>query len=53
MSMQHTATPDHNEFDGSGRPGQAQMFFRLFDVAGTVSYHCEIYSFMRGTVIVT
>jgi plastocyanin len=53
MGMPHTVTPDGNEFEGSGRLGQNQTFSHLFDIAGTVSYHCEIHPFMRGTVIVT
>jgi plastocyanin len=48
----HTWTADDDSFDaGNLAPGATTT--HLFEKAGTVSYHCEIHSTMKGTVVVT
>jgi hypothetical protein len=53
MGMPHTVKPDHNEFPSSGAIAPNKTFSHVFDVAGTIAYHCEIHPIMKGTVIVS
>lgn len=48
----HTVTLDDGSHD-SGRLAAAATHAKAFEVAGSYSYHCEIHSSMKGTVIVT
>ena len=48
--LEHTVTADDKSFD-SGRKGSG-TFDRTFSAAGTVAYHCEVHSRMKGTVVV-
>ncbi len=52
MDMEHTVTADNGEFD-SGNLKTDQSFSRTFEAAGAVAYHCDIHSFMKGTVTAT
>jgi plastocyanin len=47
---QHTATSDSNLWNVSLAPGATGSF--KFDTPGTYTYHCNIHSFMKGTIIV-
>jgi plastocyanin len=53
MTMDHTVTPDKNEFPSSGDIGPGKSFSHTFGASGTVAYHCEIHPRMKGTVIVS
>jgi len=53
MDMQHTVTPDDDQFPGSGRLGPNQSFSHTFSSSGTVAYHCQIHRSMKGKVIVS
>jgi len=48
----HTITSDDGLWD-SGRVGQGTTYVRVFDQAGSFSYHCAIHSSMKGTIVVT
>ena len=49
--LEHTVTADDNSFD-SGRMSSG-TYARTFDAPGTVNYHCQVHTRMRGTVIVS
>jgi plastocyanin len=53
---EHTTTSDvqgtANSWD-SGITTKGQTFSHTFTQAGTFTYHCNVHTFMRGTVIVT
>ena len=49
--LEHTVTADDGSFD-SGRKA-AGTFERTFDAPGTVAYHCEVHTRMKGTIVVT
>jgi len=50
--VQHTTTSDSPGWDsGPLSPGAA--FTRTFNTPGTYAYHCNIHTFMHGTVIVS
>lgn len=48
-AIHHTVTADNGSFD-SGQLDQGSRFMRTFDAAGEFPYHCEIHTYMRGTV---
>jgi plastocyanin len=50
-STQHTVTADDNSFT-SAPMGEGQTYTHTFDTAGTLTYHCSIHPFMKGTVVV-
>ena len=51
-STQHTVNADDNSFASSAM-ANGQTFAHTFTSAGTVSYHCSIHPFMKGTIVVT
>jgi plastocyanin len=53
MGFAHTVAPDGGEFPSSGKIEPNKTFSHVFDKAGSVPYHCEIHTQMKGTVIVT
>jgi plastocyanin len=53
MTFDHTVTPDNGEFPSSGHIKPQAKFSHTFTASGTVSYHCEIHPFMKGTVVVS
>jgi plastocyanin len=50
-STQHTVTSDTSQFD-SGILAPGGMFAFTFTQPGTFTYHCNIHTFMKGTVTV-
>ena len=48
----HTVTADDGSFD-SERLQPGQSFSHTFKNSGTVSYHCEVHPFMKGSVVVS
>jgi len=50
-STQHTVNADDNSF-ASPAMANGQTFTHTFTSAGTVSYHCSIHPFMKGTIVV-
>ena len=51
-STTHTATANGGAFDtGDLDPGKAKTI--TLAKAGTYAYHCQIHSFMKGTIVVT
>jgi plastocyanin len=48
-STQHTVTADDNSFT-SAAMGDGQIYKHTFDTAGTLTYHCSIHPFMKGSV---
>jgi plastocyanin len=50
-STQHTVTADDNSFT-SAPMGEGQTYTHTFGTAGTLTYHCSIHPFMKGTVVV-
>ena len=50
-STQHTVNADDNSF-ASPAMANGQTFAHTFTSAGTVSYHCSIHPFMKGTIVV-
>jgi len=52
MNMDHTVTPDKGEFPSSGHIKPQAKFSHTFTSSVSVSYHCEIHPFMKGTVVV-
>jgi plastocyanin len=48
-STQHTVTADDNSFT-SAALGGGQTYMHTFDTKGTLTYHCSIHPFMKGTV---
>jgi plastocyanin len=50
-STQHTVTADDNSFT-SAPMGAGQTYMHTFDTKGTVTYHCSIHPFMKGSVVV-
>ncbi len=48
----HTITSDDGLWD-SGRVSDGATYDRVFDKAGSFSYHCSIHSSMKGTIVVT
>lgn len=54
MGMFHTVAPDDGSFPSSGNIGKnGGKYSHTFNTAGSIPYHCEIHTFMKGTVIVT
>ena len=51
-STQHTVNADDNSFSSSPM-ANGQTFTHRFTTAGTVTYHCSIHPFMKGTIVVT
>ena len=49
--LEHTVTADDESFD-SGRLSSG-TYPKIFSAAGTVPYHCEVHTRMKGTIIVT
>jgi plastocyanin len=50
-SRAHTATRNGGGWSsGTLQPGQS--FSRVFNVKGTIRYHCRFHSNMRGTIVV-
>ncbi len=47
----HTISSDDGLWD-SGRLSQGGTYSRVFDQAGSFSYHCALHSSMRGTIVV-
>ena len=51
-STTHTATANGGAFDtGDLDPGKSKTI--TLAKAGTYAYHCQIHSFMKGTIVVT
>jgi plastocyanin len=50
-STQHTVTADDNSFT-SAAMGDGQTYMHTFDTKGTLTYHCSIHPFMKGSVVV-
>jgi plastocyanin len=50
-STDHTVNADDNSF-ASSPMANGQTFTHTFSTAGTVTYHCSIHPFMKGTIIV-
>jgi plastocyanin len=50
MTMDHTVKPDKDEFPSSGHIKPGKTFTHVFDAPGPIAYHCEIHTFMKGTV---
>ena len=48
----HTITSNDGLWD-SGRVSDGATYVRVFDTAGSFSYHCTIHSSMKGTIVVT
>jgi plastocyanin len=48
-STDHTVTADNNSF-ASDAMGQGQTYKHSFDTAGTLTYHCSIHPFMKGSI---
>jgi plastocyanin len=48
-STQHTVTADDNSFT-SAAMGGGQTYMHTFDTKGTLTYHCSIHPFMKGSV---
>ena len=48
----HTVTADDGSFD-SERLEPGQSFSHTFQNPGTVTYHCEIHPYMKGSVVVS
>jgi plastocyanin len=48
-STQHTVTADDNSFM-SAAMGDGQTYMHTFDTKGTLTYHCSIHPFMKGSV---
>jgi plastocyanin len=53
MAFDHTVTADNNEFPNSGNIKPQATFSYTFSATGSVTYHCQIHPFMKGTVTVT
>jgi Copper binding proteins, plastocyanin/azurin family len=53
MGIDHTVTPDNNEFPSSGHISPQHTFSPTFSSTGSVAYHCQIHPFMKGTITVT
>jgi plastocyanin len=49
--LEHTVTADDGSFD-SGRQSSGS-YPKIFTAPGSVPYHCEVHTRMKGTVIVT
>jgi plastocyanin len=49
--LEHTVTADDDSFD-SGRVSSG-TFQRTFSAPGTINYHCNVHTRMRGTVLVS
>ena len=45
----HTVTADDGSYD-SGSLGPNQRFSRMFDAAGTYTYHCRLHPYIRGEI---
>lgn len=52
MNLDHTVTPDNGEFPSSGHIKPQAKFSHTFTTSGSISYHCEIHPFMKGSVVV-
>jgi plastocyanin len=50
--MTHTVTADNGQFD-SGPLNKNDTFSQTFTTAGTVNYHCNIHTGMKGAVTVS
>jgi plastocyanin len=48
---QHTSSSDDGKWD-SGNIDSGNMFSVKLDTPGTYQYHCNIHSFMHGTIVV-
>ncbi|WP_433379177.1 cupredoxin domain-containing protein [Actinoplanes sp. CA-142083] len=48
-STEHTVTADDNSFN-SQPMGAGQTYEHTFATAGTLSYHCSIHPFMKGSI---
>ena len=49
--LEHTVTADDKSFD-SGRHSSGS-YPKIFSAPGTVAYHCEVHTRMKGTITVT
>jgi plastocyanin len=49
--LEHTVTADDKSFD-SGRMAKGS-YPKIFNTPGTIAYHCEVHTRMKGTVVVT
>jgi len=52
MSFDHTVTADEGGFD-SKHIKAGKTFTHTFNAAGSFPYHCEIHTFMKGTITVS
>ena len=52
-SFAHTVTADNNEFNTNDISGGSTVTFTAPSKAGTYKFHCNIHSFMHGTLTVT
>jgi plastocyanin len=48
-STDHTVTADDNSFT-SAAMGGGKTYMHTFDTKGTLTYHCSIHPFMKGSV---
>ena len=49
----HTVTSDTNAFATTSNLATNQTFMKVFNTAGTYTYHCAIHPYMKGTITVT
>jgi plastocyanin len=49
----HTVSSDSNAFGTTSNLMQNQTFMMTFNTAGTYAYHCNIHTYMKGTITVT
>ena len=49
----HTVTSDTGTFNTPNQITENQTFTFTFTTAGTFTYHCNIHSYMKATIIVT
>lgn len=49
----HTVTSNTNAFNTPSNLQENQTFSMTFTTAGTYAYHCNIHTYMKGTITVT
>lgn len=49
----HSVTSDTNAFSTTSNLTTNQTFMKVFNTAGTYTYHCSIHPYMKGTITVT
>jgi plastocyanin len=48
----HSVTSDTNAFGTTSNLSTNQTFMKIFNTAGTYTYHCTIHPYMKGTITV-